>query len=117
MLLNNILLIEETNNATEEVKEDKNLQKALEKAEEIKNLEGLEIEIAGHWVWISGNTKEYKEALKELGFKYASKKKMWYYNPDLSWKRKAYKDKDGKYTYKDYTIEEIHDRYETRKIK
>ena len=116
MLLNNILLIEETN-TTEEVKEDKNLQKALEKAEEIKHFDDLEIEIAGCWIWISGNTREHKEELKELGFKYASKKQMWYYNPDTSWKRRGTKGKDGKYTYKDYTIEEIHDRYETRKIK
>ncbi len=33
----------------------------------------------GSWIWVSGDTKEIKEKLKELGFKWASKKKMWYY--------------------------------------
>ena len=33
----------------------------------------------GQWLWVSGDTKEHKEKLKELGFKWASKKKMWYF--------------------------------------
>ena len=37
------------------------------------------IELVGSWIWISGDTKEIKDKLKELGFKWASKKKMWYY--------------------------------------
>ena len=45
-------------------------------------LDGLDIEICGNWVWISGNTKDNKEALKELGCKWAKKKKMWFYRPD-----------------------------------
>ena len=48
----------------------------------IINLTGLDIEICGAWVWVSGNTKQHKEILKEAGFKYASKKKRWYFRPD-----------------------------------
>ena len=48
----------------------------------IINLEGLDIEICGAWVWVSGETKRHKEALKEAGFKYASKKKKWYFRPE-----------------------------------
>lgn len=48
----------------------------------IHSLIGLEIEICGAWVWVSGNTKEHKEVLKVAGFKYASKKKCWYFRPD-----------------------------------
>lgn len=48
----------------------------------IINLEGIDIEICGLWVWVSGNTKEHKEALKEAGFYWASKKKMWYWRPE-----------------------------------
>ena len=33
----------------------------------------------GSWIWLSGETKIIKEKLKELNFKWASKKKMWYY--------------------------------------
>ncbi len=44
--------------------------------------EGLEIEIYGVWVWISGETFKHKTVLKEAGFKYASKKKSWYFRPE-----------------------------------
>lgn len=48
----------------------------------IFNLAGLDIEICGAWVWVSGNTKQHRGVLKEAGFKYASKKKRWYFRPD-----------------------------------
>jgi hypothetical protein len=41
----------------------------------------LEIEVCGLWVWVSGQTKDHKEVLKTAGFKWASKKKQWYYRP------------------------------------
>ena len=41
----------------------------------------LELEICGSWIWISGNTKEHKEKLKELKCFWAPKKKKWYYRP------------------------------------
>lgn len=37
------------------------------------------IEVVGLWLWVSGNTYPHKDALKRAGFKWASKKKMWYY--------------------------------------
>lgn len=40
----------------------------------------ISIEICGTWVWLSGNTYEVKSTLKEIGFKWASKKKMWYWH-------------------------------------
>jgi len=45
-------------------------------------LTGLDIEICGAWVWVSGNTKQHKDILKQVGFKYARKKKRWYFRPD-----------------------------------
>lgn len=42
---------------------------------------GLLIEICGAWVWVSGNTKNYKDALKSAGFKWAAKKLCWYFRP------------------------------------
>ena len=42
-------------------------------------LDGIDIEVIGTWIWLSGDTKPIKEALKEAGFKWASKKKMWYF--------------------------------------
>jgi len=45
----------------------------------ILHYENITIELVGSWIWISGDTKEIKDKLKELNFKWASKKKMWYY--------------------------------------
>ena len=45
----------------------------------ILHFENITIELVGSWIWVSGDTKEIKEALKNLGFKWASKKKMWYF--------------------------------------
>ena len=45
----------------------------------ILHLDNVVVELVGQWVWLSGETKKYKEKLKEIGFKWASKKKMWYY--------------------------------------
>jgi len=45
----------------------------------ILHFENITIELVGSWVWVSGDTKEIKDKLKELGFKWASKKKMWFY--------------------------------------
>ena len=40
--------------------------------------EGIEIEVCGSWVWVSGDTKPHKERLKALGFCWHSKKHCWY---------------------------------------
>ena len=45
----------------------------------ILHFENITIELVGSWVWVSGDTKEIKDKLKELGFKWASKKRMWYF--------------------------------------
>ncbi|MGJ0455498.1 hypothetical protein NG782_02170 [Aliarcobacter cryaerophilus] len=46
---------------------------------QILHYENIIIEVVGSWIWLSGETKEKREKLKELGFKWASKKKMWFY--------------------------------------
>ena len=42
----------------------------------------LTIEICGNWIWLSGNTRPYKDQLREIGFKFAGQKKMWYWRPN-----------------------------------
>ncbi len=56
---------------------DKALREMLEK---IINFNGIEIEIIGQWIWVSGNTYSYKKDLKEFGFKWASQKKQWFWH-------------------------------------
>ena len=41
----------------------------------------INIEVCGSWIWCF-NSYEYRKELKELGFKYASSKKAWYYHTD-----------------------------------
>lgn len=42
----------------------------------LSGLSGVIFEIIGNWVWISGETREHKNALKELGCKWEAKKKQ-----------------------------------------
>jgi len=57
--------------------EDKELREALNK---IIFMAGIEIEIIGSWIWVSGNTFPIKDALKSAGYKFAGNKKMWYWH-------------------------------------
>ena len=47
----------------------------------IVELEGLDIEVCGTWVWVTGDTRTHKDALKGAGFKWARKKQAWYFRP------------------------------------
>lgn len=46
---------------------------------------GLEIEICGSWLWVSGDTRPHRDVLKAAGFKWAPKKMMWNFRP-AEWK-------------------------------
>ena len=50
-----------------------------EKLNKIVNLKGLEIEICGSWIWITGETNKYKNEIKSCGFFWARLKKAWYW--------------------------------------
>lgn len=52
--------------------EDEMLREMLNK---IIHFSDITIEIIGNWLWIGGNTYQYRKELKELGFKWASQKK------------------------------------------
>ena len=45
-------------------------------------LQGVHVELCGSWIWVSGNTKDYKDMLKELHFKWAFKKQAWYFHSE-----------------------------------
>jgi len=50
------------------------------------NMENVDIEVCGWFVYLWGNTKPYKDQLKELGYRWHSKRVCWYYKP--AWYRK-----------------------------
>lgn len=64
--------------------EDAKLRETLNK---VINFTGVTIEIIGEWIWISGNTYQYKKDLKEIGFRWASNKKAWYWHSEAFRKR------------------------------
>ena len=59
--------------------EDELLREILQK---VITFDGITIEICGSWIWLSGNTYQYRKDLKGIGFKWASQKKQWYWHSD-----------------------------------
>lgn len=59
--------------------------------EKLVKMNGVHIEIIGCFIWVSGNTKAYKDDLKEMGFKWHSKKVCWYLAP-ADYKKKSRKE-------------------------
>lgn len=49
---------------------------------ELLKLDGVEVEMCGSWIWCTGNTKEHKDRLRELRFKFSAKKSAWYFHRD-----------------------------------
>ena len=49
--------------------------------ERVITLDGIMVEIVGAWVWVTGNTYPVKDLLKVAGFKWASKKRAWFWYP------------------------------------
>lgn len=64
--------------------EDELLREMLQK---VIHFSDITIEIIGNWIWISGNTYQYRKELKEYGFKFASQKKCWYWHSEAFRKR------------------------------
>jgi len=58
---------------------DDELREAVEK---ILALPGINIEVCGSWIWVSGDTKAVFTDIKGAGYRWARKKKMWYYRKD-----------------------------------
>lgn len=64
----------ETVNDTENVKVSAEAEKFKEIIDILLNLDGVEVELCGNWLWISGDTRQYKDRLKALGCRWAPKK-------------------------------------------
>ena len=64
--------------------EDELLREMLQK---VIHLSDITIEIIGNWIWLSGNTYQYRKELKEYGFKFAGQKKFWYWHSEAYHKR------------------------------
>ena len=56
---------------------DKALREVLQK---IINFDGIEIEIVGAWIWVSGNTYPHKDELKTIGFRWSKQHSKWHWH-------------------------------------
>lgn len=70
---------------------------------ELMKMDDIEIEIIGCFVWVTGNTRAYKDKLKELKFQWHSKKTAWFLKPE------NYRCKSRK----NYEFDEIREMYGT----
>lgn len=94
----------ETYTAKEETKETPEQFRTI--LEKLIHIDGIEIEICGTWLWISGNTYPNREALKELHFKYSKNKNAWYYHEE------GY----TKHSKKTFTLEQIRDLWGSERV-
>ena len=72
------------NNMKYDFTEDELLREMLQK---VIHFDGITLEIIGNWLWISGNTYQYRKELNDLGFKFAGQKKSWYWHSEAFRKR------------------------------
>jgi hypothetical protein len=70
-------------------------------------LAGIDIEICGSWIWVTGNTYPNREALKAAGLRYSKGKAAWYWKPEGS-RSKA---------RRNYSMEEIRQLHGSERIK
>lgn len=74
--------------------------------EKLIHMDGIEIEVCGSWLWVTGNTRAHKDDLKALAFKWSSNKQAWYFHRDGYRKRSK----------KKLTLDEIREYYGSEKI-
>ena len=56
--------------------------------ERLIRMEGVLIEVCGSFLWLSGSTYDHKDEIKAMGFRWASKKRMWFLAPE-GWRKKS----------------------------
>lgn len=74
------------NNMKYDFTEDQKLREVLQ---QIITFEGITIEVCGSWIW-AFDSYNYRKELKDFGFKYASKKKAWYWHSE-TFRKKSHK--------------------------
>ena len=92
---------------TYEKETSENAADYMEIINKVIHLEGVNIEIIGSWIWLSGNTMEYKEEIKAAGFWWSKNKKAWYYNGDDKKSRRR-----GR-----YSMDQLREKWGTEEVK
>ena len=80
-LLQKLILVKGNFSETEQENEQSISEIYRDIIDSIITIPGIIIELVGSWIWISGNTYPVKEQIKSAGFKFHSKKSMWFWYP------------------------------------
>lgn len=66
--------------------DEKDIIKTTEEMQNFINkivfFDGVNIQLVGVWLWIDGNTKQYKTELKNLNCRWSHTRKKWYYRDE-----------------------------------
>ena len=73
---------------------------------ELIRFENVLIEIIGSFIWVSGDTKPYKDIIKSLNFKWSPNKTSWYLAPENYRSRSR----------KDYSMDDIRGIYGSQEV-
>lgn len=73
----------------------------------VVNLAGVTVELVGSWIWVTGNTYIYREAIKAAGYMWAGKKRAWYWRPAEAACRRGSK----------MSLDDIREKYGSERIK
>ena len=65
-----------------EMKEKSALEVKISELQEKVNPDGLRLELAGRWLWLSGHTFAVRDVLKSLDFRYSPDKKSWFWRAE-----------------------------------
>ena len=68
---------------------------------------GVDIEVIGSFLWVSGNTKPYREELKKMGMRWSQNKAAWYLSPP------GYK----RFSNREYSMDDIRTLYGSQRVK
>ena len=59
--------------------------------DKIKFFKNIKAEVCGTWLWVSGNTWEYRKEFKAAKLYWARKKQQWYWRPTTEYKKRCKK--------------------------
>ena len=83
-------------------------EKLMEKIQQVINLEDVKIEVLGTWLWITGETYQHKDFLRENGFFFSKHKIAWYYRNEAE---------QGKWKWSAKPLELIRKKYGSHEVK
>lgn len=73
----------------------------MDQINKLLHFPGVEVELCGSWLWVTGDTKAVKDELKAMGFKWSRNKVAWYFH------REPYR----KHSKRNISLDEIREMY------